>query len=148
MDTLHIDNGYKKIEANDKGECIEFSIVSNGFFKAFSELVQWVDAQEQVLRNLAEQQKKVFPGDSGEINYDALDSVLDIRGKVSKEACEKIDSIFGADASRKIFCGIEPDCLAIVDFIGQVSPLIEGDAKERNQTIGKRYSKTRKGAKS
>lgn len=38
MDTLHIDNGFKKIEVNDKGECIEFSIVDNDFSDGFLNL--------------------------------------------------------------------------------------------------------------
>ena len=148
MDILHIDNGFKKIEVNEKGECIEFSIISNDFFKTFSDFVQWIDEQEQTIKKLAEQQKTIFSEDSGSLNHEALNNVLSIREKVSKEACEKIDSIFGADASRKIFCGITPDYLAITDFLGQVMPLIEKYARERNQSINSKYSKNRKGAKS
>lgn len=74
--------------------------------------------------------------------------VLDIREKISKEACEKIDNIFGVEASRKIFGGIVPDMFAITDFFEQITPLIEKYAKERNQTINEKYSKNRKGAKS
>lgn len=148
MDTLHIGNGLKKIEVNDRGECIEFSVTDNGFFKAFSDLVRWIGSQEQTISEMQEQQEKIVPADGEEINTDALDRVLDIREKISKEACEKIDKIFGADASRKIFDGITPDFWAVIDFFGQVMPLVEKYAKERSQSISTRYSRSRRGAKS
>ena len=46
MDSLRIDNGTKKINVNDEGECIEFSIVNNDFFRAFFDLLRWFDEQE------------------------------------------------------------------------------------------------------
>lgn len=46
MDSLRIDNGLKKIEVNDAGEYIEFSVLDNGFFRGFSELMQWFDEQK------------------------------------------------------------------------------------------------------
>lgn len=150
MDSLRIDNGTKKIEVNDDGECIEFSVVSNDFFRAFSGLIQWFDGQEQRqdIKDMEEQQKKVVSESGDGIDYEALNSVLDIREKISKEACEKIDGIFGAEASRKIFGGIVPDMFSIADFFEQITPLIEKYAKERNQAVSKKYSKSRKGAKS
>lgn len=150
MDSLRIDNGIKKIEVNDAGEYIEFSVVSNDFFRAFSDLIQWFGGQEQRqdIKDMEEQQKKVVSENGDDIDYEALNSVLDIREKVSKEACEKIDNIFGAEASQKIFGGIVPDMFSIADFFEQITPLIEKYAKERNQAINKKYSKSRKGAKS
>ena len=150
MDSLRIDNGTKKIEVNDAGECIEFSIVNNDFFRAFSDLLQWFDGQEQRqdIKDMEKQQKEVVSEDGDKINYDALNGILDIREKISKEACEKIDNIFGVEASRKIFGSITPDMYMIADFFEQISPLIEKYSKERNRSINKKYSKDRKGAKS
>lgn len=150
MDSLRVDNGTKKIEVNDAGECIEFSVVSNDFFRGFSDLLQWFESQEQRqdIKDMEKQQKEVVSEDSDKINYEALNGVLDIREKISKEACEKIDNIFGEEASRKIFGSIIPDMYMIADLFEQITPLIEKYAKERNQTINKKYSKSRKGAKS
>ena len=150
MDSLRIDNGTKKIEVNGAGEYIEFSIANNDFFRAFSELLQWFDGQEQRqdIKDMEKRQEEVVPEDGDKINYEALNGVLDIREKISKEACEKIDNIFGTEASRKIFGSIVPDMYMIADFFEQITPLIEKYAKERNQTINKKYSKNRKGAKS
>lgn len=150
MDSLRIDNGLKKIEVNDAGEYIEFSVVDSGFFRAFFDLLQWFDEQEnrKEIKEMEEQGDKVVSDDVNEINYDAANSVLDIREKIIKEACEKIDNIFGAEASRKIFGRIIPDMFMIADFFEQITPLIEKYSKERNQSINKKYSKGRKGAKS
>lgn len=150
MDSLRIDNGLKKIEVNGAGEYIEFSVTDNNFFKSFSDLVQWFEEQEnrQEIKDIEEQRKKVVSENGEDINYAALNSVLDIREKISKEACEKIDAIFGTEASRKIFGSIIPDMFLIADFFEKIAPFIEKYAKERNQTIGKKYNKNRKGAKS
>lgn len=150
MDSLRIDNGLKKIEVNDAGEYIEFSVTNNDFFRTFSDLIQWFEEQEnrQEIKDMEEQQEKVVSEDGEKINYDVLNSVLDIREKISKEVCEKIDNIFGSEASKKIFGGIVPDMFSIADFFEQITPLIEKYAKERNQSINKKYNKSRKGAKS
>ena len=150
MDSLRIDNGLKKIDVNDAGEYIEFSIFDSSFFRAFFDLLRWFDEQEnrKEIKEMDEQGDKVVSEDGTEINYDAANNVLDIRDKISKEACEKIDNIFGAEASRKIFGNIIPDMYMIADFFEKISPLIEKYRKERSQTINKKYSKSRKGAKS
>lgn len=150
MDSLRIDNGTKKIEVNDAGEYIEFSIVNNDFFRAFFDLLRWFDEQEgrKEIKDMEENAGKVVSDDEKEINYDAANSVLDIRDKISREACEKIDNIFGREASRKIFGSVAPDMYMIADFFEKISPLIEKYQKERSQTINKKYSKNRKGAKS
>lgn len=150
MDSLRIDNGTKKIEVNDAGECIEFSIVNNDFFRAFFDLLKWFEDQEnrKEIKEMEEQSDKVVSNDRNEINYDAANSIIDIREKLSKEACEKIDNIFGIEASRKIFGNIIPDMYMIADFFEKISPIIERYQKERSQTINKKYSKGRKGAKS
>lgn len=150
MDSLRIDNGLKKIEVNDAGEYIEFSIVDNDFFRSFFELMQWFDEQKNKkdIKDMEEQKDKVVSEDGTNINYDVVNNVLDIREKIINEVCEKIDKIFGDEASKKIFGKVIPDMYMVADFFEKIAPLIEKYAKERNQTISKKYSKNRKGAKS
>lgn len=150
MDSLRIDNGIKKIEVNDAGEYIEFSVADNNFFRAFSGLIQWFDEQErrQDIKDMEEQRDKVVSEDGKNINYDALNNILDIRDKISKEACDKIDAIFGLEASQKIFGSVVPNMDLITDFFEKITPFIEKYAKDRNQTISKKYNKNRKGVKS
>lgn len=150
MDSLRIDNGLKKIEVNDEGECIEFSVTDSGFFKGFSDLLQWFNKQEtrKEIEEVEKQAENVVSENEKNINYEALDNIIKIREKISKEACDKIDAIFGSESSRKIFGGITPDLFSIADFFEKITPFIEKYAKERNQTISKKYNKNRKGAKS
>ncbi|NBH15358.1 hypothetical protein D3Z36_14515 [Lachnospiraceae bacterium] len=150
MDSLRVDNGIRKIEVNDAGECIEFSVTNNDFFKAFSDMIQWFEAQDQRqdIKDMKEQGEKVVSEDGEIVNYEALDNVIAIREKISKEVSEKIDAIFGVEASRKIFGGIVPSMYEIADFFEKITPFIEKYTKERNQTISKKYNKGRKGAKS
>lgn len=150
MDSLRVDNGLKRIEVNDEKEYIEFSIVNNDFFRAFFDMLQWFEAQEnrKEIKEMEAKKEDVVSEESKAINYDAANAVLDIREKISKEACEKIDNIFGEESSRKVFGKVIPDMYMITDFFEKISPLIEKYAKERNQAIGKKYSKNRKGAKS
>lgn len=42
MDSLRIDNGIKKIEVNDAGECIEFSINDDKFLTSFWAFGEWL----------------------------------------------------------------------------------------------------------
>lgn len=150
MDSLRIDNGIKKIEVNDAGEYIEFSIVNNDFFRAFSDLLQWFDGQKnrKDIKDMKKQQEDVVSENGDKINYEVLNNVLEIREKISREACEKIDTIFGVNSSKKIFGGIVPDMFSIAEFFEKIAPFIEKYTKERNQTINKKYNKNRKGAKS
>lgn len=150
MDSLRIDNGLKKIEVNDAGEYIEFSIVNNDFFRAFSDLLQWFDGQKnrKDIKDMKKQQEDVVSENGDKINYEVLNNVLEIREKISREACEKIDTIFGVNSSKKIFGGIVPDMFSIAEFFEKIAPFIEKYTKERNQTINKKYNKNRKGAKS
>lgn len=150
MDSLRIDNGLKRIEVNDAGEYIEFSVVDNRFFRSFFDLLQWFDKQEnrKEIKEMEQQNDKVVSDDGNKINYDIANSIIDTREKISKEACEKIDNIFGTEASRKIFVNVVPDMYMIADFFEQITPLVEKYAKERNQSINKKYNKSRKGAKS
>lgn len=150
MDSLRIDNGLKKIEVNDSGEYIEFSVTDNNFFKGFSDLIQWFDDRktQQDIKDVEEQGIDIVSDDGEKINHEVLNTILDIREKISMEACAKIDVIFGTDASRKIFGGIVPDMFMIAEFFEKISPFIEKYAKDRNQAISNKYNKSRRGAKS
>lgn len=150
MDSLRIDNCLKKVEVNDAGEYIEFSVANNDFFKAFFDLFRWFDEQEnrKEIREMEKQADKIVSEDGENIDYDAADNALDIHKQIINEACEKIDNIFGSGASRKIFGNVVPDEYMIAEFFEKINPLIEKYQKERGQSINKKYSKNRKGAKS
>lgn len=149
MDSLCIDNGLKEIKVNDAGECIEFSVNDSGFYKRFTEFVQWFKEQDgrQEINDLREK-VKVDKKDEGSESLEEFYDASNIQYAICKEACEKIDSIFGQESCRKVFGNIVPDLLTIANFLEAVTPFIDKYIKERNQAINKKYSKSRKGAKS
>lgn len=152
MEKLRINNGMKRIEVNDAGEYIEFSITDNGFFMKLAGLLQWLDGQQKEISGMLGQHGGIFAEDGDSVDFDALSGALDTRDGILKEACRRIDDAFGAESCRKIFGGTTPDFWAISDFLDQISPLIEKFAKERNAEIDgmldRKYSKNRRGAKS
>lgn len=147
MDSLRIDNGLKKIEVNDEGECIEFSISDDKFLTSFWAFGEWLEEQEKAIKELQEKNKEV-DADSKQESRKAVGDVIALRSKINKESCERIDSIFGADASRKLFGSVIPDLSKVVEFLDKITPFVEKYAKEHKKAIDSRYNKNRKGAKS
>lgn len=144
MDKLRVNSGIKTIEVNDAGECIQFSVTDSSFFESFFELINWFEGDE-LKKSIDELESKKGTADE---DITALQVLLDMHKGIITQAMGKIDSIFGSEASSKIFCGTIPDIYAIVDFFEQITPYIEKYAKERNRDISKKYSTNRKGAKS
>ncbi len=149
MDSLRIENGIKKIEVNDDGEYIQFSVTDSSMFKAFADFLKWIESEEASMQ-MQEIGKKAndIKNEDGELNTEAFDNVVSAYDAFIKKACTKIDAIFGADACRKIFCGVTPDFYAITDFLEKITPFLDKYAKERHENINLKYSARRRGAKS
>lgn len=143
MDSLRAETGIKTIEVNDNGECISFSVIDNNFFQTFYDFIVWMESQEDVIANMAKENESEKKDD---LEY--IGKIIKARGDIVKEACAKIDAIFGEDACKKVFCGIVPDFYAISDFLEKVTPFISKYAKERHENIVLKYNKNRKGARS
>ena len=59
-----------------------------------------------------------------------------------------LDLLFGEGCCRKVFGNIVPDDLLIMDFLEQLTPVIEDLGRERNKKLSGKYSRGRKGANS
>ena len=59
----------------------------------------------------------------------------------------RIDDIFGADTCRKVFGDTVPGPYMIADFFDQLMPIAEKYMDERQKEIGKKYNRTRRGAR-
>ena len=147
MDSLRIDNGIKKIEVNDAGECIEFSINDDKVLTSFWAFGEWLEEQEKAVKELQNKNKE-SDANNEEEDRKATGEVIALRSKINNESCERIDSIFGTGASRKLFGSVIPDLYMVVDFLDKVTPFIEKYAKEHKKAIDSRYNKNRRGAKS
>lgn len=147
MDSLRVDNGLKRIEVNDDGEYIEFSINDDKFLTAFWDFWSWMKESEKEINNLRDKNGDADADDESGRD-EAVGSVISLRSKINNESCERIDAIFGTGASRKIFGRVTPDMYMVVDFLEKISPFIKKYADERKRAISSKYNKNRKGAKS
>ncbi len=146
MDSLRVSNGIKRIEVNDDGEYIEFSVTSGKFLDGFFTTLEWLESKEVQDRidRMDEESKLIASTDDNK----GIKAIMELHTQICVEAMQKIDDIFGVNASKKIFCGTIPDIFAITDFFEKITPFIEKYAEERGKNISKKYSTRRKGAKS
>ena len=151
---LNMDDGVRTIEVNDKGECISFSINDSSLTDRFCELVQWfgqIDAKVDAFA--ADFEKKhdfvVKKDEDGKMDVDteALMEVAKFRTGICKEACGKINGIFGEGSCRKVFGDIIPDEDTIGEFLRQLLPFIEQAGQERMKRYAGTYNPNRKGSR-
>lgn len=140
---LQVDNGLRKIKVNDEGEYIEVSVNDSTFFDRFADLLVWISDKEKELEQYGEDHKTDTLED-----MEVIREVVRKRTETYQECCQRLDMLFGEGCCRKVFGDIVPDDLLIMDFLEQVTPVIEELGKERNKKLSLRYSRSRKGAAS
>ena len=136
MEKLRIDNGKKKIEVNDNGDYIEFSVGDYGFIEEFGKFAEWMQQQEN---------NKMEPSEN---TVDGAMEMLRKKKEICQEACKRIDKLFGEGTCKKVFGDISPDEYMIAEFAEAILALMNKFGKERKQSIGNKYSSDRKGANS
>ena len=132
--SLRVNNNIKKIEVNDKGECIEISLNNAKFFDEFGELVNWLNEKQKDLDEMTE---------PAEDDIDGIAKVMSMRTSMLKELATRLDKMFGAGACKKIFGDIIPDEVLVADFLEQITPFIEQLARERNEKLTSKYNRNR-----
>lgn len=140
MEKIRVAKSTKRIEVNDQGEYIEFNIADPEWMKGYVELSEYFDEKKTVideLKNLSQED---------EDNLAAIKKLAQERVDMCKTIAEKIDILFGHNASFKIFETDVPDEFAIYDFFEQIVPYIEQAKVERDNLINSKYNNTRKGA--
>ena len=142
--SLRVNNGIKRIEVNDQGECIEISANDANFYDRFAEMLRWLNAEEDKISAFEKEQAEKYGSEN------TTDRLLDEIKRVTtlyKECAERIDMIFGKDTCRKVFGNIVPDEILIGDFLDQITPIISKLAQERGQRFQAKYNRNRKGGK-
>ena len=140
---LQVDNGLRKIKVNDEGEYIEVSVNDSTFFDRFADLLVWVGDKEKELKQYGDTHK----ADTLE-DMEVVREVMRKRTQTYQECCQRLDVLFGEGCCRKVFGDIIPDDLLIMDFLEQLTPVIEELGKERNKNLSLKYNRSRKGAAS
>ncbi len=149
MDKLQIDNWTRKIEVNDNGDTIQYSLANSAFYDELISFAQWIQSDE--LRAQAEEvtkQQENMKKSDGKFDLNAASLASAVELNMSKAACEKIDKMFGENACKKVFGDIIPQMDIIVAFLNAVIPIVKKNAEERSKKINTQFSKSRKGAKS
>ena len=140
---LQVDNGLRRIKVNADGEYIEVSINDSTFFDRFADLLVWIEDKEKELEQYGEAHKADDLKD-----MEVIQEIVRKRKETYQECCQRLDLLFGEGCCRKVFGNIVPDDLLIMDFLEQLTPVIEELGKERNKRLSTKYGRSRKGANS
>ncbi len=151
---LNFDDGIRTIEVNDKGEYISLSINDNTLVERFAELLHWFEESQARVHTYAEKFEKKYgyvtrEDDNGdtEVNTEAVLELCSFQSEISRQACEKIDNIFGPESCKKVFGDIVPNMRAIGEFLEQLAPFLEKIGQERMNRYERRYNANRKGSR-
>lgn len=140
---LQVDNGLRRIKVNAEGEYIEVSVNDSTFFDRFADLMAWISDKEKELEQYGEAHKADDLKD-----MEVIRELVRKRTETYQECCRRLDVLFGEGCCRKVFGNIVPDDLLIMDFLEQLTPVIEELGRERNKKLSGKYSRGRKGANS
>lgn len=152
---ISLDTGVRKIEVNDKGEYISFSINDTGFTDKYAEMLKWFDEKQKSIAAYSTEFERKYKyvsrkneDGSVDVNTDAVLELANMQHDTSAQICKMIDELFGEDSCRKVFGNITPDMEVIANFFEQISPLVQKAKQERMNRFERRYDSNRKGARS
>lgn len=152
---LDLDDGIRTITVNDKGDYIAFSINDKSIAEKFSKLIQWYEQKrvetEEYEKNFKKKYEYIIRTDEqGEldINTEAIVESTEYTTDMCRQACEKIDGIFGEGSCKKVFGDIVPDISVIGIFLMKLVPFMEKAGQERQKYYEKFYNTDRKGFRS
>lgn len=141
---ITVDSGIKKIEVNDKGECITFSTRDQAFIVGLVALVQDFDKKKEEYRaKLAE--VEAMPSDTQEEQIARAVAACDFNMKICGQLKQQVDETFHDDVCRKVFGDITPTVDAFAEFFIQLAPLVSIAQAEQHERVRKYTDKYRKG---
>lgn len=152
--SLRVDQGIRRIEVNDDGECIEVSLNDPTFFERFASFIGWLEKEQKEFEEWSGRFRETYQDlviedlEGKHINASALEELAAKKVELCRNICGRLDVLFGEDCCRKVFGSILPDENSIADFIEQITPILQKLADERNESIKLKYDRNRKGARS
>lgn len=156
--------GVIKVFVNDQDDYILLDPSDTTIPMRFQKFMVWLNARGKELEKSAEELDARYEGtpmiqtdeETGEtdIDLEQFGEFATIQCEFFKEIVEKLDEIFGQNTIRKYFrTSYEinpefiPDDMAIQDFLGAITPVMEQLFKTRFDRMNKKYSTARKGGK-
>lgn len=150
----------KKVELNEYGDCIYINLGDATLMKKYNELIAWMDGQSDELSKIAAEMEKKYAGkpmisrnEDGDTEVDTEQFAVftEIKNNLYKGCVKRIDDLFGEGTMKAYFRPMYeinpefvPDEDCIMDFLEEISPVLEAIYKERAAGIDKKYSKNRK----
>lgn len=151
----------QKVELNEFGDFILINPNDVAFPKAFGAFIRWIEEKEAELGKTASELENKYKGipmishdESGDVKIDSeqFSLYMQIKTELYTECCQRIDEIFGQDALKKyfrVFYEVNPDFIpdedCIMDFVDEISLVLESIYQERFKRINQKYNKKRKG---
>lgn len=153
----------KKVELNEFGDFILINTGDASFSKRFSELIKWMDGKNEELNKIAAEMGEKYKDSpmihtdeegNTEVDTEQFSLYIKVKTDLYTECSNKIDALFGQDTLRKYFRAfyeINPDFIpdeeCIMDFLEEISPVLETIYNERFKQINQKYNKNRKGSR-
>lgn len=129
---LAIDNGTRKIEVNDQGECIILPLGDQAFVSGLLEL----------MKKFSESAEKVESAiDAAEEDTDSVLKAVDLNLNVCKEIASQTDSLFRDEVCRKVFGDIVPSLTTFAEFFDKLAPFVRAYGEERTSETKRRIAK-------
>lgn len=135
-ESIRIERHEKRVEVNDKGECIVFRVSDPSFISALLDLA---GNFEEFHKQQSEKIKQIEESKDGEKN--TIQAAVNLNLELSQQMAGKINALFDEDACKKIFGSDTPSLVMLADFFEQIEPLVKKFAEEENAYSQQRVRK-------
>lgn len=149
-----------KVELNEFGDYVIINTGDASFAKRYGDLLKWMEEKDDHLSEVAENMEKKYKDSpmittdedgNAEIDAEQFSEFVKIKTEFYRDAEEKISALFGQDVLKKYFRAFYeinpefvPDEECIMDFLEEISPVLEKIYSQRFDRINQKYSKDRK----
>ena len=144
---ISVDRRERRILVNDEGEYIVLPVGNPEFIASLLALLTDFDEKAAQQREQA-QEISAMPEDTTAETLKRLNAAAQLNLEISRDMAERVNSLFGADACRKIFATETPSLYAFADFFDQLTPYIKQLSEEEaaaSQERVRKYSEKYKG---
>lgn len=149
-----------KLFLNDKDDFIFIDPNNSGVFDRLAEFTEWIEKkrveQEREEKEVREKNGAAIAydeeGNISDFNATTMVQLCKIRTDSYREACAKMDSIFGPDTCKKYFrdsyendANFVPDDICLLEFLEDITPVFNEVFQSRKKKIDLKYNSARKG---
>lgn len=149
-----------KVELNEYGDYILINPGDYTLSKRFSELIQWMEDKQAELGKLASEMNEKYKDTpmisadkegNASVDTEQLSLYVKIKNELYEECQRRIGGLFGQDVLKKYFRALYeinpdfvPDEECIMDFLEEISPVLQTIYQESARQINQKYGKNRK----